>query len=62
MTTLGGILGHTIQNVAWHKGGIYKSGAIALSTKQKPAAARVLEERAQQVGREVHIIDIDPSW
>lgn len=54
------ILGKTIQNVAWHKGGIYKKGAAALSAKQKsPAATGVLEERAQQVGQKLEIIDED---
>ncbi|KAI5364195.1 Putative folylpolyglutamate synthetase, mur-like, catalytic domain superfamily [Septoria linicola] len=64
VTTLGldhiEILGNTIESIAWHKGGIYKIGAVALSTQQESSAAtEVLRQRARDVGEAVSIIDDD---
>lgn len=63
ITTLGldhiDMLGPTIENIAWHKSGIYKPGAIALSTSQNPAPAKVLGGRSQAVGTEVAFVDLD---
>lgn len=45
------MLGPSIEDIAWHKSGIFKPGAVALSTIQDDAAAaRILESRAKQVG------------
>lgn len=54
-------LGPSIENIAWHKGGIYKAGAAALSTKQDPEPARVLVERAGRVGEDVTFVEEDPA-
>ena len=52
-------LGPSIQNIAWHKSGIYKPGAVALSTIQDPDPAKVLRDRAEAVGEQVHSISDD---
>lgn len=63
ITTLGmdhiEMLGPTIENIAWHKAGIYKPGAVALSTLQDDAPARVLEKRARDKGETVRFIGDD---
>jgi len=43
-------LGDTIEEIAKTKAGIIKSGAIVLSSAQKPEALRVLSDRAASVG------------
>nr|POE86902.1 folylpolyglutamate synthase [Quercus suber] len=64
ITTLGmdhiDMLGPTIQDIAWHKSGIYKRGAMALSTEQDEAPSRVLVARAQAQGQTVRFIGVDP--
>ena len=52
-------LGPSIDNIAWHKSGIYKPGAVALSTVQDPAPASVLEKRARDKHLEVRFVDED---
>nr|POE77605.1 folylpolyglutamate synthase [Quercus suber] len=63
ITTLGmdhiDMLGPTIQDIAWHKSGIYKPGAVALSTMQDEAPSKVLAARAQAQGEKVQFIDVD---
>ncbi|KAK5130372.1 hypothetical protein LTR08_002164 [Meristemomyces frigidus] len=63
ITTLGmdhiEMLGPSIENIAWHKAGIYKSGAAALSTVQDPAPASVLQARAGIKGEEVGFVGED---
>jgi folylpolyglutamate synthase len=63
VTTLGmdhiAMLGPTIENIAWHKAGIYKRGAVCLSARQDPAPAAVLRERAQDLGETVSFVDED---
>ncbi|KAK4545541.1 hypothetical protein LTR36_002891 [Oleoguttula mirabilis] len=63
ITTLGmdhiDMLGPSIENIAWHKAGIYKSGAAALSTRQDTAPASVLEKRAGTRGETVKFIGED---
>lgn len=39
-------LGSSIEEIAWHKGGIFKSGCPAWSVSQQPAAMQVLMNRA----------------
>lgn len=41
-------LGPSIQNIAWHKAGIFKHGIPAFSTPQEPAVAAVLQRRAAE--------------
>ncbi|KXL43414.1 hypothetical protein M433DRAFT_145168 [Acidomyces richmondensis BFW] len=63
ITTLGMdhiiMLGPTIENIAWHKGGIYKTGALALSTVQLSAVTAMLKHRAEEKGETVRFIDED---
>ncbi|KAM3414155.1 Folylpolyglutamate synthase [Cercospora zeina] len=65
VTTLGmdhiDMLGPTIENIAWHKSGIYKTGAVALSTVQDPQSAAVLTERAAAQGEEITFAGIDDA-
>lgn len=53
-------LGPSIDNIAWHKAGIFKSGRPAFSTPQEPLAAAVLERRASEKNVPLEFIDIDP--
>jgi folylpolyglutamate synthase/dihydrofolate synthase len=46
-------LGSTVAEIAWHKAGIIKPGAIAVLAQQPPAAAEVLLRRAAEVGATV---------
>ena len=55
-----GVLGGTIEQIAWHKAGIMKPGAKCLSSPGQPTAAvRVLEDRAKERGVELQIVEID---
>ncbi|KAK5175752.1 uncharacterized protein LTR77_000891 [Saxophila tyrrhenica] len=53
------MLGPTIENIAWHKAGIFKPGAVALSTMQDVAPAKVLERRSADKGEHVQFIGED---
>ncbi|EOD43799.1 putative folylpolyglutamate synthase protein [Neofusicoccum parvum UCRNP2] len=44
------MLGSTLPEIAWHKAGIFKPGAAALSVPQSPDAAAVLRARAAEKG------------
>jgi len=55
------LLGPTIQGIAWHKAGIFKSGSLAFSTFQVPEVASVLEERAAEKGVELEFVDVDSA-
>lgn len=46
-------LGPTLRNIAWHKAGIFKTGAAAISAPQDPEGTDVLRARATE--REVHL-------
>ncbi|KAG0651354.1 Folylpoly-gamma-glutamate synthetase [Hyphodiscus hymeniophilus] len=52
------LLGPTIQDIAWHKAGIFKPGALALSTSQEAEVAKVLEERAAEKGILLAFVDV----
>ncbi len=41
-------LGHTISEIAWHKAGIIKSGGIAVTTVDDPAALEVISREADE--------------
>lgn len=47
------MLGSTLSEIAWHKAGIFKPGAAALSVPQSPEAMQVLRERAAAQGAEL---------
>lgn len=54
-------LGPTIENIAWHKAGIFKRGARAFSHPQDNSAARVLQERASDKDVDLRFVENDPS-
>ncbi|XP_014550968.1 hypothetical protein COCVIDRAFT_42651 [Bipolaris victoriae FI3] len=54
-------LGPTIENIAWHKAGIFKHGAHALSSPQEASAAEVLLRRASEKGINLQFVENDPS-
>jgi len=65
ITTIGldhtDVLGPLIENVAWHKAGIFKPGIPAFSVPQTPAAAEVLRKRAAEKGVQLKFTDVDPA-
>lgn len=52
-----GLLGNTLEQIAWQKSGILKSGALAFTSPQPIAALNVLEQRA--LDREVCTIRLN---
>lgn len=54
-------LGPSIENIAWHKAGIFKPGTPAFSAPQESAAAQVLRSRAVDKGVSLQFVDHDPS-
>jgi folylpolyglutamate synthase len=54
------LLGTSIQDIAWHKAGIFKPGKPAFSSSQEPAAAVVLQNRAVEKNVLLQFVDIDP--
>jgi folylpolyglutamate synthase len=52
-------LGPSIENIAWHKAGIFKAGAPAFSMAQDPEVAAVLRHRAAEKGVLLNFIDVD---
>ncbi|ETI26708.1 hypothetical protein G647_10368 [Cladophialophora carrionii CBS 160.54] len=54
-------LGPEIEDVAWHKAGIFKNGAPAFSASQTPAVEAVLRARASQKSIQFEIVPVDPS-
>lgn len=55
------MLGPTLENIAWHKGGIFKAGATALSAPQEPIAAKVLQQRSEAVSSPVTFVSPEES-
>ena len=55
------MLGNTIEEIAWHKGGIMKASAPCFTAPQPPAAVEVLRKRADEVPTKLHVIDQDPA-
>jgi folylpolyglutamate synthase len=54
-------LGPSIENIAWHKAGIFKPGAEALSVTQKPGPTKVIRDRAKEKGVTLGFVDYDPA-
>ncbi|KAF9362761.1 Folylpolyglutamate synthetase [Mortierella sp. NVP85] len=50
------ILGKTLGEIAWNKGGIFKSGAPAFSSEQPDEGLTVLHERAIELGTSLQIV------
>jgi folylpolyglutamate synthase len=44
------ILGPTLSEIAWHKGGIFKEHSPALTVEQSPEALATLSHRARELG------------
>ena len=42
------VLGNTLESIAWHKGGIFKKDAAALTVEQPTGAQEVLRQRATE--------------
>ncbi|KAL8788666.1 MAG: hypothetical protein Q9213_001594 [Squamulea squamosa] len=53
-------LGPLIENIAWHKAGIFKHGSPAFSTSQEPAAATVLQQRANEKNVALQFVGVNP--
>ena len=51
------ILGSTLRDIAWHKSGIFKPGAHALTVVQPPEALDVLRARARERNVELHVVE-----
>ncbi|TVY25851.1 Folylpolyglutamate synthase [Lachnellula hyalina] len=52
-------LGPKIEDIAWHKAGIFKPGVPAFSMEQSPEVAAVLKNRATEKGTQLHFVDLD---
>jgi folylpolyglutamate synthase len=55
------MLGETLPEIAWHKAGIFKSGALAFTVPQPDPAMKVLKQRAQEREVELHVVDRYPA-
>lgn len=55
------MLGNTIEEIAWHKGGIMKASAPCFTAPQPPAAIEVLRKRADEVPTKLHVVDRNPA-
>jgi folylpolyglutamate synthase len=58
------LLGPEIENIAWHKAGIFKQGCLAFSTLQDPEFPEVtamLKKRAYEKGAVLSFVDIEPT-
>lgn len=51
-------LGETIEQIAWHKAGIIKTGVPALSAVPNPVAHAIMAAEAAEVGAPLHRLDI----
>lgn len=54
------MLGTTIEEIAWHKGGIMKASTPCFTALQPPAAIKVLQKRADEVPTKLHVVDRNP--
>lgn len=55
------LLGSTIEEIAWHKGGIIKPNARVFTTPQLPSAMDVLRKRATEKGTELVVAEGHPE-
>jgi folylpolyglutamate synthase len=53
------VLGETVEEIAWHKAGIMKTGSKAWSVQQVPEAEEVLRSRAREKGVELSFVGVD---
>jgi len=54
-------LGPSVENIAWHKAGIFKTGASAFSAPQQLMIAEVLQTRAAEKGVALKFVDLDST-
>lgn len=54
------LLGNTIEEIAWHKAGIMKTGTPAFTVPQPPPAQKVLEERAAEKSVLLETVSVEP--
>lgn len=54
-------LGPSIENIAWHKAGIFKRGASAFTIRQEPKVSAVLHHRATEKGVVLRTVPADPQ-
>ena len=54
------VLGKTIEQIAWHKAGIMKTGSPAFTIDQVPSAAQVLKDRAVEKSVDLKVLAVDP--
>ncbi|KAJ5498171.1 Folylpolyglutamate synthase eukaryota [Penicillium expansum] len=52
------LLGHTIEEIAWHKGGILKRGVNGFAAPQPLGAEQVLAKRAEEAGTQLEIVPL----
>ena len=52
-------LGPTVENIAWHKAGIFKKGAPAFSVGQEHRVSEVLRSRANEKNVALEFVDDD---
>jgi folylpolyglutamate synthase len=55
-----GVLGSTIEEIAWHKAGIMKTGSPALAVEQDPIAMEVLRKRAEEKNVKLQFVGRNP--
>lgn len=55
------ILGKTIEEIAWQKGGIFKKTATALTVQQPDSALKVLKDRADERGTDFEVLPRHPQ-
>ncbi|PQE19973.1 folylpolyglutamate synthase protein [Rutstroemia sp. NJR-2017a BVV2] len=53
------VLGPAIEDVAWHKGGVFTAHAKGFALHGEEAVERVLKQRAKERGTEVEFIDVE---
>ncbi|TGZ82190.1 putative tetrahydrofolylpolyglutamate synthase [Ascodesmis nigricans] len=65
ITSLGidhtGVLGETLEEIAWHKAGIFKPGSPAFSVEQPENALKVLEKRAAERNTQLQVVKVHPE-
>ncbi|UPL03865.1 hypothetical protein LCI18_014799 [Fusarium solani-melongenae] len=54
-------LGPTLENIAWHKAGIFKPGSAALSSLQEASAAEILRSRSSEKGVNLEFVKLDSA-
>jgi len=53
-------LGHSIREIAGEKAGIIKSGALVVSSAERPEARAVIAQRCEEMG--TRLVEIDEAW